>query len=105
MEVLNHMNFDAFLEFLRTHKHVLWLLEIVTGLIGVSVGVALMYLLPPYIIGILNNTGLFTAAAVTSANNAVTTILAIGFLITIIGLFWVVLGIVSFVRTAGKGGK
>lgn len=94
----------AFKEFNETYK-VLWLLEIVTGLIGVAVGVALMYLLPTYIIGILNNTGLFAAASVTAASTAITTIQAIGFLITVIGLFWVVLGIVSFVRTAGGNKK
>lgn len=76
-------------------KHIKELVAVATGLIAVSAGIALMYVLPQYIIGILNQTGLFAAAQITTANTNVATIQALGLLVTIIGLLWIVIGVIS----------
>ncbi len=86
-------------KFQETRK-VYWLIPLVTGLIGVAVGITLMYLLPTYVISILNTTGIFTNDSVVAANTAVTGIQAIGFLVTMISLIWVIIGVVS---AGGKG--
>lgn len=91
-------SFLATLAMLSQTKKVHWIVPIVTGLIAVTAGIALMYMLPPYIISILNSTGLFAAADVTAASAAVTTVLALGFLIVVIGLLWIVIGVVSSSR-------
>jgi len=83
------------------NKNISWLVPIATGCIAVAAGVALLYLLPPYIVSILNATALFTAAQVAAATAAITTITALSFLVIVIGLLWVVIGIVS--SGAGKG--
>ena len=89
-----------FKEFCK-NKNIQWLVPIATGTIAVAAGTALLYLLPPYIVSILNATALFTAAQVASATSAITTVIAVGFLIIIIGLMWVIIGIVS--SGSGKG--
>ena len=101
------MNFKTFLLMIQTFcssKKIHWLVPIATGAIAVCAAVALMYVLPPYIISILNSTALFTAAQVAAATAAVTTVTAIAFLVVIIGLLWVVIGIVSS-QDKGKGAK
>lgn len=77
------------------NKNISWLVPIATGTIAVAAGVALLYLLPPYIVSILNATALFTAAQVAAATAAITTITALSFLVIVIGMLWVVIGIVS----------
>ena len=89
-----------FKEFCK-NKNIQWLVPIATGTIAVAAGTALLYLLPPYIVSILNATALFTAAQVASATSAITTVIAVGFLIIIIVLMWVIIGIVS--SGSGKG--
>jgi hypothetical protein len=91
---------SAYLSFCQNRK-IQWLVPIATGLIAVAAGVALMYLLPPYIVSILNSTALFTAAQVALATTAITTITALGFLVIVIGMLWIVIGIVS--GGSGKG--
>lgn len=93
--------FKLYAEFCE-NRNVHWLVPIVTGLIAVSAGVALMYVLPPYIVSILNQTGLFTSAQITAANSAIQTVQALGFLVVVIGLLWIVIGIVS--ASGKKGG-
>jgi multisubunit Na+/H+ antiporter MnhB subunit len=83
-------------------KKIHWLVPIATGAIAVCAAVALLYVLPPYIISILNQTALFTAAQVAAATAAVTTVTAICFLVMVIGLLWVVIGIVSSQKGGGK---
>lgn len=82
-------------------KKITWLIPLVTGLIGVSVGVTLMYVLPAYVISILNTTGLFNTSMVNTAYTQVQTIQAIGFLVVVISLIWLVIGMIS----AGTGEK
>ena len=86
--------FKRLMDFLAS-KHIHWLVPIATGAIAICAAVALMYTLPPYIISILNSTALFTAAQVAAATAAITTVTAIAFLVIVIGLLWVVIGIVS----------
>jgi hypothetical protein len=83
-------------------KHIKELVAIATGLIAVAAGIALMYVLPQYIVSILNSTGLFTAAQITTANTSVATIQALGFLVVIIGLLWIVIGVISDNRAGGQ---
>jgi type IV secretory pathway component VirB8 len=83
-----------FVEFCK-NKNIDWLVPIATGTIAVAAGVALLYLLPPYIVSILNQTALFTVAQVAAATAAITTITALSFLVIVIGMLWVVIGIVS----------
>jgi len=61
-----------------------------------------MYVLPQYIVGVLNQTGLFSASQISTANTNVGTVQAIGFLITVIGLLWIVIGIVSAGGVRGR---
>jgi hypothetical protein len=77
------------------------LLTFMTSLIALAVGVALVYVLPEYIIGVLNTTGLFTAATVATATTQVNTLRAIGWLVVVISLIWMVVGVIGMVR----GGK
>lgn len=95
---INMFNYKKFCE----TRHISWMVPIATGLIAVAVGIALMYMLPQYIISILNSTGLFSAAQVSTANAQIATVQALGFLVIIIGLLWVVIGVISEVR--GPGG-
>lgn len=85
----------SWIAMLKGTKKIHWIVPIATGCIAVTAAVALMYMLPPYIVALLNNTGLFAAADVAAASAAVTTVLAICFLIIVIGLLWIVIGIVS----------
>ena len=71
------------------------MLSFVLSLITLAAGVALMYVLPEYIVSILNQTGLFTAATVATAITQVGTVRTIGFLVIIISLIWMVISVIS----------
>jgi hypothetical protein len=74
------------------------LLAFMTSLIALAVGVMLVYTLPEYILTTLNNTALFSAATVATAQTQVTTLRAIGWLVVIISLIWMVVGVIGMVR-------
>ena len=71
------------------------LLSFITSLIGLAVGVMLVYILPEYILGILNDTALFTTTTVDAAQDAVNTVRAIGWLVVVISLIWMVVSVLG----------
>lgn len=77
------------------------LLTFMTSLIALAVGVMLVYTLPEYILTVLNGTGLFGAATVATATTQVNTLRAIGWLVVVISLIWMVVSVIGMVR----GGK
>lgn len=78
-------------------KGVAWF-GFITGLITLCVGIALMYILPEYIIGALNSTGTFSSSAISTATQKADQARALGFVVVVIGLVWMVIGGV----TAGR---
>lgn len=75
------------------------------GLIVLFVGVALMYMLPDYIIEALNDTGVFQPADYTTANTQADTIRSLGFVVIIIAVVWIIFSVIggqgSGARTGG----
>jgi membrane-anchored glycerophosphoryl diester phosphodiesterase (GDPDase) len=69
------------------------------GLIVLFVGVALMYMLPELIINQLNNTTIFTAGTVATAQAKIDSVRGIGFVVIIIAVIWMLISVV-----AGKQG-
>jgi membrane-anchored glycerophosphoryl diester phosphodiesterase (GDPDase) len=76
-------------------KGVTQLYGITIGLIVLFVGVALMYMLPEYIIGALNSTGVFTAAQVSTALAQAGQVRSLGFVVIIISVIWIVFSVVG----------
>lgn len=101
------------------------LFSFVIGLLVLFIGVALMYLLPDYIIGALNSTGIMSTGgcyatnttpaqctltvasccvrwnAEANATNNVNTLRSLGFVVIIIAVIWMVISIVA--GGTGKG--
>ena len=71
------------------------LFGLVIGLIVLFVGVALMYMLPEYIIGALNQTSTFTAATVAQAYAKADQVRGIGFVVVIIAVVWVMISVMA----------
>ncbi len=65
------------------------------GLIVLFVGVALMYMLPDYIINALNSTGVFEQADVTQANTQADSIRSLGFVVIIIAVVWLIFSVIG----------
>jgi len=65
------------------------------GLIVLFVGVALMYMLPDYIISALNDTGVFSADDVTTANTQADSVRALGFVVIIIAVVWIIFSVIG----------
>jgi len=76
-------------------KGVSQLYGLTIGLIVLFVGVALMYLLPDYIIAALNNTGVFTAADVATANSQADSTRSLGFVVIIIAVVWLIFAVIG----------
>jgi hypothetical protein len=72
---------------------------ITIGLIVLFVGVALMFMLPDYIIESLNDTGVFTTAQYTTASEKAGNIRDLGFVVIIIAVVWLIFSVIG-----GKGG-
>lgn len=68
------------------------------GIVLLAVGVCLMYLLPAYITGALNDTGTFDATLIATAQDKIETVQGIAMVVIIIGLIWVLIGIVGGAR-------
>lgn len=64
------------------------------------VGVALVYILPDYVIKTLNDTAVFGVSTVNTANTQLATIRGVGFAVIVISVLWL---IISVVAGAGKG--
>jgi len=79
-------------------KGVAWLFPIAVGIILLAVGVTLMYLLPAYITSALNETGVFDETLITTAQSKVQTVQGIAMVVIIIGLIWIVIGVVGGAR-------
>ena len=88
MKMLNFIK-----SFFGSGKGISWLIPVATGAVGVIVGVTLMYLIPPYLIDVLNQTGLFTD--VSAANTAIAAIQGLGFFVVVISMIWLVIGVIS----------
>ena len=65
------------------------------GLIVLFVGVALMYMLPDYIIAALNETGVFTATDVSTANTQADSVRSLGFVVIIIAVVWIIFAVIG----------
>jgi len=83
----------------RNRKGVAQLYGLTVGLIVLFVGVALMYMLPEYIITSLNATGVFNASDVANAKAKADQIRALGFVVIIIAVVWIIFSVIG-----GKGG-
>lgn len=70
------------------------------GLIVLFVGVAMMYMLPELIIYQLNETDIFPVADVATALDQAEQVRAIGFVVIIIAVIWMLISIIS-----SKGGQ
>lgn len=70
------------------------------GLIVLFVGVALMYMLPDYIISALNSTAVFTPAQVALAQTQANSVRSLGFVVIIISVIWIVFSVIG-----GQGGS
>ena len=84
---------------MKGSKGVAQLYGLTVGLIVLFVGVALMYMLPDYIISALNDTGVFSDADVTTANTQADSVRALGFVVIIIAVVWIIFSVIG-----GKGG-
>ena len=71
------------------------LFAFVVGLIILFVGVALMYVLPEYIIYALNQTGTFQNAQVLTALTQVSQLRSLGFVVVVIAIIWMIIAIVA----------
>ncbi len=85
---------------MKGSKGVTQLYGLTVGLIVLFVGVALMYMLPDYIIAALNDTGVFSAADVATANTQADSVRALGFVVIIIAVVWIIFSVIG-----GKGGN
>lgn len=65
------------------------------GLIVLFVGVALMYMLPDYIISALNSTGVFSASDVSTANTQADSVRSLGFVVIIIAVIWLIFSVIG----------
>lgn len=65
------------------------------GLVLITMGVTFMYILPPYIISVLNGTGIFTDASLASATTAIGQVQGVGFAVIMIGLVFMIVSVVS----------
>jgi membrane-anchored glycerophosphoryl diester phosphodiesterase (GDPDase) len=72
---------------------------ITIGLITLFVGVALMYMLPDYIITALNSTAVFTNTTVALAQTQANSIRSLGFVVIIISVIWLIFSVIG-----GQGG-
>jgi hypothetical protein len=79
------------------------LYQFAIGIVLVAVGVTFLYILPPYIITTLNSTNVFSTAAVSTANTQVAQVQAVGFAVIILGLIFLLVGVIGSVG-GGKGG-
>lgn len=68
---------------------------ITIGLIVLFVGVALMYMLPEYIINALNSTGVFSAATVSTATAQANSIRSLGFVVIVISVVWILFSVIG----------
>jgi len=84
---------------MKGKKGVTQLYGLTVGLIVLFVGVALMYMLPDYIIAALNDTGVFSATDVDTANTQADSVRALGFVVIIIAVVWIIFSVIG-----GKGG-
>jgi hypothetical protein len=64
------------------------------GVLLLCIGVALMYIIPDYVIKAINDTAIFTGSTVTTANTQLATVRAAGFAVVIISVIWLIVGIV-----------
>jgi len=69
------------------------------GLIILFCGVALMYMLPEYIINTLNSTGVFATGDVTTATTKAGQVRSLGFVVIIIAVVFMIFSVM------GGGGK
>lgn len=65
------------------------------GLIVLFVGVALMYMLPEYIISALNATSTFSATTVSTATTQAGQIRSLGFVVIVISVVWLLISVIS----------
>ena len=84
-------------------KGITQLYSLTIGLIILFVGVALMYMLPEYIVGALNNTSVFSTATVTTAIAQINSIRALGFVVIIISVIWIIFSVIGSGQGAPAG--
>lgn len=65
------------------------------GLIVLFVGVALMYMLPDYIITALNSTAVFDETTVTTAQTQANSVRSLGFVVIIIAVVWIIFSVIG----------
>jgi hypothetical protein len=76
------------------------LFQIAMSVLLLCIGVALMYIIPDYVIKALNDTAVFATATVTTANTQLATVRSAGFAVVIISVIWLIVSVVT-----GLGGN
>ena len=76
------------------------LFSVAMGILLLCVGVAMVYILPDYVIKALNDTAVFQVSTVNTANTQLATIRGVGFAVIVISVLWLIISVVAGV---GKG--
>lgn len=82
-------------------KGLAYLLPLAIGLITLTAGVAMMYILPEYIISALNATGTFTADTITTATTKVGVVRNLGMAVIVIAIVWIIIAVISGKKGGG----
>ena len=83
------------------NKGLAYLLPLAIGLITLTAGVAMMYILPEYIISALNETGTFTSATITTATTKVGVVRNLGMAVIVIAIVWIIIAVISGKKGGG----
>ena len=71
------------------------LLPLAIGMITLAAGVTLMFILPEYLIYILNTTGQFAASTITNATTQLGVVRGVGMAVIVISLIWIIIWMIS----------
>ena len=71
------------------------LLPLAIGMITLSAGVTLMFILPEYLIYILNTTGQFSTETISTATTQLGVVRGVGMAVIVISLIWVIIWVIS----------
>ena len=83
------------------NKGLAYLLPLAIGLITLTAGVAMMYILPEYIISALNETGTFSNTTIITATAKVGVIRNLGMAVIVIAIVWIIIAVISGKKGGG----
>ena len=77
--------------------------NVAIGIIMIVLGVTFLYILPDYVVKVLNDSAVFSTATVNEANSKIATVRGVGFAVIVIGVIWLIIQMVAGVGgTRGK---